>query len=69
MGKIFGHKYEHVYDEHVSAAHGNVKSYDNVAEILEKYRNKDKTYIRSICKRCGHVIDKLNGTKSPRKKA
>jgi hypothetical protein len=61
MGKVFGHKYEPIYDEHVSAAHGNVKSYYNVEEILEKYRNKDKVYVRSICKRCGNVIEKLNG--------
>lgn len=69
MGKFFGHKYEHIYDEYKGPADSKglkvTTYYENISDILEKTRETKRIYIRSICKRCGHVVKKLNGTKTP----
>ncbi len=68
MGRFFGHKYEDIYDEYKGSADSKglkvTTYYENISEILEKTRETKRIYIRSICKRCGHVIKKLNGQKT-----
>lgn len=58
FGKIFGHKYEHVYNTTMPYdIKGNLNSHQ--LELILKQQNK--TYIFSICKRCGHMIEVKQG--------
>lgn len=51
FGKIFGHKYEHFYEENDGFINlGGQMIY----KALDNEKNKKHTH--SICKRCGHII-------------
>ncbi len=58
VGKIFGHKYLPIYD----IKKGNplpmsyIGSNRHMLKLIEASRGIDKTYVYSICKRCGDVI-------------
>jgi len=58
VGKLFGHNYVAHYD----VVHGPAKfdsrltSLAGPASAIEKLRPYTKTYVGSVCTRCGHVI-------------
>ena len=54
-----GHKYEGRYDKSQAqnTPEMEVRS-GSLPEILEKYRRV--TYVRDICVRCGHVIERVS---------
>lgn len=58
IGKLLGHTYVAHYD----VAKGSPQFNQNVTEIsgtadaVERFRPVTKTYICSVCTRCGHVL-------------
>jgi len=65
FGKLFGHKFEAVYNEEEGEGkwpykEGTIESkiaatYDMISPIIESTKSRKRTYIHSVCKRCGVV--------------
>ena len=63
FGKIFGHKYLAAYDIKESCANPPIdikikNSDERLQDVLQKYRDVERTYKGHVCKRCGRKLDK-----------
>jgi len=68
FGKLFGHRYLHIYDEHkgpcadeidVNTRSSGGFSTVNVLDMLEKTRLVSRVYRHSLCLRCGDISKEL----------
>jgi len=69
FGKLFGHKFEAVYNEEEGEGkwpykEGTIESkmavIDMISSIIESTKSRKRTYIHSVCKRCGVIVGKEN---------
>ena len=68
FGWAFGHKFMNVHDEHTMPKENdnifehlnvNILFSDDVKEIVKCRRERKKTYVKSICERCGKIIERI----------
>jgi len=59
FGKWFGHHYVQCYDEESQMPPEVFRmriEVSNFVKLFDAYKSKQKTYVHSVCTRCGDVI-------------